>query len=256
MSETTSQQEQAMDQDQAQLNSQRELPVAEMTIVDHLQELRQRIIIALTAIIAGSTACYFFVEKIIAYIIRPAGKLYYMNPAEAFMAYIKTAVFSGFLLVLPIVLYQAWAFIVPALTRSERKLFVALMPVSVVLFYIGLAFSYFLVLPMAVTFFMGFATDTLQPMFSLGQYISFVISLLFPFGFIFELPLFIMVLAKMGIISSTFLVSKRKVVLVGAFVVGGVVSPTPDIFGQLMLALPLMLLFEMSVWVIRVWFGK
>lgn len=256
MSEMTSQQEQAMDQNQTQLDPQRELPVAEMSIVDHLQELRQRIIIALTAIAVGSTACYFFVEKIIAYVIQPAGKLYYMNPAEAFMAYIKTAVCAGFLLVLPIVLYQAWAFVVPALTRSERKLFVALMPASVILFYLGLAFSYFLVLPMAVTFFMGFATDTLQPMFSMGQYISFVISLLLPFGFVFEVPLFIIVLAKMGIISSAFLVSKRKVVLVGSFVVGGVVSPTPDIFGQMMIALPLMLLFEMSVWVIRVWFGK
>ena len=228
-----------------------EQPIAEMSVVDHLQELRRRLIIASLSIGAASLACFYFVEDLMRLITRPAGKLYYLNPAEGFFAYMKMAVFGGFLLALPVVLYQAWVFIVPALTRSERKLAVIVVPASVVLFFIGVGFSYFLVLPVALKFFMGFASDSLQPMISLGQYLSFVLSILLPFGFVFELPLIVLVLAKLGVISSEFLASKRKIALLLAFIIGGVVSPTPDIFGQVMLAVPLLLLYESSIWLVK-----
>ena len=225
--------------------------IAEMSVVDHLQELRRRLIVVIVAVAAASLICYYFVDDLMKWIIQPAGKLYYLNPAEAFFAYMKLAVFAGFLLALPVVLYQVWAFTVPALTRSEKRLGMILIPCSVLLFFIGLAFAYFLVLPMALKFFMGFATDSLQPLFSMGQYLSFVLSMLLPFGFVFELPLLLLVLAKLGVISSDFLAGKRKLALLLAFVAGGVISPTPDLFGQIMIALPLLLLYEGSIWMVK-----
>ena len=223
----------------------------EMSLVDHLQELRWRIITIVIAVLIGSGAPYFYAQEIIHFITAPAGKLYYLNPAEAFFTYLKASFFVGFLLVLPIVLYQIWAFVVPALTTTERKTAVILLPASVLLFFVGLAFSYYFVLPAAIKFFMGFATEDLQPLFSLGQYLSFVIAFLLPFGFIFELPLFVLVLAKLGIISSEFLKAKRKIVIVGTFVIGAVISPTPDVFSQSMIAIPMIILYELSVLIVK-----
>lgn len=224
---------------------------ANMSLIDHLQELRRRLIIIIISVAIGSTACYFFAADLVHLITAPAGKLYYMNPAEAFFAYLRVSFFAGFLLALPIVLYQIWAFIVPALTNQERKVSVILVPTSVVLFFVGLAFSYYFVLPAGIKFFMGFATEELQPLFSLGQYLSFVISFLLPFGFIFELPLFILVLAKLGVIDSKMLVAKRKIVLVMTFVIGAVISPTPDVFSQTMIAVPMLILYEISILVVK-----
>ncbi|MBP2639770.1 MAG: Sec-independent protein translocase, TatC subunit [Firmicutes bacterium] len=238
------------DQDEVQAGSGNN-SAASMSLVDHLQELRKRLIIMIIAVAVGSTACYFYSAELVHFITAPAGKLYYMNPAEAFFSYLKVSFFAGFLLALPVVLYQVWAFIVPALTLKERTATTILVPTSVLLFFVGLIFSYYLVLPAGIKFFMGFATDDLQPMFSLGQYLSFVISFLVPFGFIFELPLFILVLAKIGIISSKMLVAKRKIVLVMTFVIGAVISPTPDVFSQTMIAVPMLVLYEISILIVK-----
>jgi sec-independent protein translocase protein TatC len=224
---------------------------SEMSLVDHLQELRRRLIIIILAVAVGSTICYFYSAELVHYITAPAGKLYYMSPAEAFFTYLRVSFFAGFLIALPIVLYQVWAFVVPALTNKERMASFILVPSSVILFFVGLAFSYLLVLPAGIKFFMGFATADLQPMFSLGEYLSFVISFLLPFGFIFELPLFIVVMAKFGLIGSAFLSSKRKHVLVLSFVVGAVISPTPDVLSQTMVAVPVIILYEVSILIVK-----
>lgn len=223
----------------------------EMSLVNHLEELRRRIIVILVAVGIGTTVSYFYAAELVHFITAPAGKLYYMNPAEAFFSYLKVSVFAGFLAVLPIVLHQVWSFIVPALTTKERMATVILVPVSVVLFFVGLAFSYFFVLPAGIKFFMGFASEDLQPLISLGQYLSFFISFLIPFGFIFELPLLILVLAKLGLITSPFLIAKRKIVLVMSFVVGALIAPTPDVFSQTMIAVPILVLYEVSILVVK-----
>jgi sec-independent protein translocase protein TatC len=228
-----------------------EAAVGEMSLVDHLQELRRRLLIIIVAVMVAGIGCYFYAEQLIHIITAPAGKLYYMNPAEAFFAYLKVSFFAGLLIALPVVTYQLWAFIVPALTNNERTASLILVPASVMLFFIGLAFSYFFVLPAGIQFFMGFATADLQPMFSLGQYLSFVISFLLPFGLVFELPLIILVVAKLGLVSSAFLVSKRKIVLVLSFVVGAVISPTPDVFSQTMIAVPIIILYEISILIVK-----
>lgn len=230
--------------------------IDEMSMIDHLQELRQRIIKSILAIGAGFTLCYFFSEQLINLITAPAGKLYYMSPAEGFFSYMKVSFVAGLLLALPVVLYQIWAFIVPALTTNERTAMALLVPSSVALFFAGLGFSYFFVLPAALKFFIGFGTENLQPLLSLGQYISFIISFLLPFGVIFELPLFIVILGKVGLISSSFLRARRKMVIVLAFVAGAVISPTPDIFSQVMIAIPLLVLYEASILVLKHFMGK
>lgn len=234
-------------------DSEQEEPIdhGEMSLVNHLEELRRRIIICLIAVGISSVISYFYAQELVHFITAPAGKLYYMNPAEAFFTYLKVSFFAGFLISLPVLLHQVWSFVVPALTNNERTAVGLLVPASVVLFFGGLAFSYYLVLPAGIKFFMGFATEELQPLFSLGQYLSFVISFLLPFGFIFELPLFILVLAKLGFISSAFLVAKRKIVLVLSFIIGAVISPTPDVFSQTMVAIPIVVLYEVSILIVK-----
>jgi len=223
----------------------------EMSLVDHLQEFRKRLIIALIAVAVGSAISYCYAAELVHYITIPAGKLYYMSPGEAFFAYLRVSLFAGFLLALPVVLYEVWAFVIPALSSEERLASLIIIPVSVILFFVGLLFSYLLVLPAGIKFFLGFATEELQPMLSLGQYLSFVISLLLPFGFIFELPLIILMLVKFGIIGSEFLHAKRKHVLVLSFVVGAFISPTPDIFSQTMIAVPIILMYEISLLIVK-----
>ncbi|SMC78035.1 twin-arginine translocase subunit TatC [Sporomusa malonica] len=226
-------------------------PQGAMSLIGHLEELRRRIIVMIAAIGVGSLICYFYAAEISGLITAPAGKLYYMNPAEAFFTYLKVSFFAGFLLALPVVMYQLWSFIMPAMTNNERTAGIFLVPASIILFFVGLVFSYYLVLPAGIKFFMGFATDNLQPMFSISQYLSFVISFLLPFGFIFELPLFILVMAKVGIIGSSFLAAKRKMVLVLSFVIGAVISPTPDVFSQTMVAVPMIVLYEISILIVK-----
>ena len=222
-----------------------------MSILRHLEELRTRIIRSLIAIAVGTCISYFYIEEIMHYIALPTGRLYYLQPAEAFFTYIKIAFFAGFLLALPVVFYQVWKFILPALTVRERTVIGVLVPSSVLLFFGGLAFSFFLVLPAALQFFIGFSTEELQPMFTLHQYFDFVLSFILPFGVVFELPLLVIVFAKLGFIGSKFLQSKQRIVIFLAFVIGAVVSPTPDIFTQSMIAVPLILLYEISYLVVR-----
>lgn len=222
-----------------------------MSIIAHLTELRKRLIRSLIAIGIGSCIAYYFIEDIMHLLTGPAGKLYYMQPAEAFFTYIKVAIFVGFLIALPVVLYQIWRFVLPALIGMERYLLSVIVPVSLILFIAGIAFSFFLVLPAAVKFLVGFSTQELQPMFSIKQYFDFVIAFLLPFGFIFELPLAIILLAKVGIVSSKFLAKQQRIVIFLTFVIGAVISPTPDIFSQCMIAIPMILLYEIGYIIVR-----
>lgn len=222
----------------------------QMSLVGHLTELRGRIIISVLAILAGTGICYYFVEEILQFLIAPAGKLYYMRPTEAFFTYMKVAFFGGLLLAAPLVLYQVWAFVMPALTRGEKKITNWLLPVAILLFFGGICFSYFFVLPAAIRFFIGFATEDLQPLLSVGQYIDFIISFILPFGLVFELPLVVTVMAHFNLITSAFLRKQRRIFLLAAFIIGGAISPTPDVFSQSMIALPMIILYEVSLWIV------
>ena len=222
----------------------------EQPLRDHLQEFRKRLIICLVVVAIAALACYNYVDDIIALLSGPAGKLYFMNPSEVFFTYMEIALYAGILLTLPVLLYEVWAFVAPALWPEERRAVLVILPTAVILFYVGLIFAYYLVIPAAVTFFMGFATQTLQPMFSLESYLSFILALTLPFGFIFELPLIVVFLAKIGLVTGVFLKGKRKILIVIAFIFAAVVSPTTDIFTQTMIAVPLIVLYEISLFIV------
>ena len=222
-----------------------------MSLIAHLTELRSRLIKCLVAVAAGSGVGYYFIEDIMHYLTRPVGKLYYMQPAEAFFTYIKIAVVVGFLLALPVIFYHVWRFFLPALTRAERLVLGIVVPVSVVLFFLGLAFSFFLVFPAAILFFKGFGNAELEALFSVNRYFEFVIMFVLPFGFVFELPLIITILGKLGFISSAVLKKYARIVIFLAFVVAAVISPTPDVFTQSMIAVPMIALYGVGYLIVR-----
>ena len=227
------------------------LDAGEMSLIEHLEELRERIIKMLLAVAIGSGIAWCWKEELLAALMEPAGKLYYMQPAEAFFTYMKVAIFAGFLLMSPFVFYQVWRFFVPALTRRERLVISIGLPSSLLLFFAGIAFAFFFVLPVGMKFLMGFTTDTLQPLFSIEKYFDFLLAFLLPFGFIFEMPLIIIVLAQMGIVSSAFLQKQQRMVIFLAFVIAAVISPTPDAWSQIMIAVPMVLLYEGSYFFVR-----
>ncbi len=224
---------------------------AEMSIVDHLTELRTRIIISAASIIVFSIFGYIFSDQILSFLTRPVGSLVFISPAEAFFTHLKVAVFSGFFIALPIVLFQFWRFLLPALKKNEKKFMVILLPSSLFLFLIGAAFCLMVVVPIGIRFFMGFESPELAAMLSLSSYISFLISLVIPFGIIFELPLVISMLVRLRILTPDQISRFRKVVIVVIFVIGAILTP-PDIFSQVMMALPLILLFEGSLIIARI----
>lgn len=222
-----------------------------MSLIAHLTELRSRLIKCLLAVALGSCVGYYYIEEIMHYITLPAGKLYYMQPSEAFFTYLKVACVAGFLLALPVVFWHVWRFFLPALTHRERAVLGLVVPISVVLFFAGLAFSFFLVLPAGIRFFMGFNSAELEAMFSVDKYFDFVIMFVMPFGFIFELPLVITIMGKMGIITSAFLKKYQRIVIFLSFVAGALITPTPDVFTQSMIALPIVVLYEVGYFIVR-----
>ena len=222
-----------------------------MSLIAHLTELRSRIIKCLVATGLGSVVGYYYIQEIMHYITLPAGKLYYMQPAEAFFTYLKVACVAGFLLALPIIFWQVWRFFLPALTTRERMVLGIVVPTSVVLFFCGLAFSFFLVLPAGIKFFLGLGNTELEALLSVDKYFDFVIMFVLPFGFIFELPLVITILGKMGLITSAFLKKYQRIIIFLSFVVGALITPTPDVFTQSMIALPIIVLYEVGYFIVR-----
>ncbi len=165
-----------------------------------------------------------------------------MQPSEAFFTYIKIAIVCGFLLALPVIFYHIWKFFLPAFTKSEKAILAIIVPTSVILFFGGLAFSFFLVLPAGIHFFMGFGNDDLQALFSVDK---------LPFGFVFELPLIITILGKIGLLTSEFLSRYKKIVFFLSFVIGAIITPTPDVFTQSMIALPMIALYEVGYLIVK-----
>lgn len=221
-----------------------------MSLTEHLTELRSRIIKSLLAIALGSCVSYFFLDEITKFLTAPVGKLYFMQPGEAFFAYLKIDIVAGFLIALPVIFFHVWQFLLPALTKGERAVLGILVPASVILFFTGLAFAFFLILPIALKFFMGFNTPELESLFSFQKYLDFVLTFMLPFGFVFELPLVVIVLAQMGLLTSAFLEKYRHIIFFASFVIGALITP-PDVISQVSLALPIILLYEVGYRIVK-----
>jgi sec-independent protein translocase protein TatC len=224
----------------------------ELTLAGHLDELRRRILISLAAVIVCSCLAFWKIQDILAFLmISPVDHLVFFSPAEAFMEYCKLAFFTGLIVASPVVLFQLWSFVYPGLTGTERRAFLTVMPFSATLFLGGAAFAFFFVMPWALKFLINFAGPEVVPVISISKYLSFVIMMLLAFGLIFELPAAIFLLSKLGIISPSFLSRNRKYAILAIFVAAAVLTPTPDAFTQVMMAVPLIVLYEISIWICR-----
>lgn len=227
----------------------------------HLEELRKRLVTCFIAVGIGFVLSYGFKEKLFSVLSQPlintmgAGeKLVFTGLPEAFFTYLKVAFLSGFMLAAPVILYQFWMFVAPGLYQKERRFLVPIVFLSSFFFVGGALFGYFIVFPFGFKFFLGFASETIKPLPSMKEYLSFASKLLLAFGLVFELPLIITFMSKLGMVSVEFLKKNRKYALLLFFVVAAILTP-PDVVTQIMMALPLMLLYEISIIGARI-FGK
>ncbi len=227
----------------------------------HLEELRKRLIVCFVSVGIGFAISYGFKEQLFQILTRPLiavmaadDKLIFTGLPEAFFTYLKVAFLSGIMLSTPIILYEFWMFVAPGLYRKEKRFLLPIVSLSTLFFLGGSLFGYFVVFPFGFKFFLGFASETIQPLPSMKEYLSFSAKLLLAFGLVFELPLVITFLSKMGLVTVDFLKKNRKYALLLFFAGAAILTP-PDVVTQIMMALPLMILYEISIIGARI-FGK
>jgi len=252
-----------------------------MPFTDHLAELRKRIIFALVSLFFFFAIFFYFSEHLFEIIIMPikykllfqktypfvtlvpAGSkvetLIFLRPAEAFWMHIKVSIVAAFIFSLPVILYQVWQFISPGLFPNEKKYVGPFIIVASLLFVAGAAFCFMVVLPFALNFLLGYKMDKtliLEPKIAVGDYIDFCLKFILAFGLVFELPIVILFLTKMGIVSPGTLSKNRKYAVLISFILAAILTPTPDAFNQLLMAGPIMVLYEVGIIVSRIFSPK
>jgi sec-independent protein translocase protein TatC len=243
-----------------------------MSLIEHLSELRKRIVVCLVALLIAFLIAFNFSDYIFELLMFPLNyspqfslkeglifvpdqklqntKLIFLGPAEAFWMNMKIALVSGFILTIPIIFYQLWKFISPGLYNHEKKYIIPFVLSASGLFLVGVTFCYLIVLPFAMSFLLNYKVgDFLMPMLSVGLYIDFLLKFLLAFGFVFELPILIVITTRMGLITPQTLKKYRKLAVVLAFVVAAIITPTPDAFNQTLMAVPMIILYELGIWV-------
>lgn len=234
-------------------------PEDKQTLIEHLEALRKALIISVVAIIVAAVISFSYNEEILRLVISPLSRLnenlVVTGVTEAFFVKLKLSFLSGFIIAFPIVVWSIWGFFKPALYPQERKYVYVLLPVSILLFVGGVLFSYFGILQLVLRFFIFMAGDTLETMFKVDQYVSFVMAFTIPFGLVFELPVVIYFLTIIGIIRYEVLAKNRKYALLIIVILAAALTPGPDPVSQMMMAGPVYLLFEISIWISK-WAGK
>jgi sec-independent protein translocase protein TatC len=229
-----------------------------LPLTSHLEELRKRIIVCLIAIGIGFSISYYFSEQIFFILSRPltavlpeGSSFIFTGITEAFFTYLKLSFFTGIFLSTPVIIYEIWRFVAPGLYEKEKRYMLPFVFIATLFFIVGTVFCYFIVLPAAFKFFVSYNTPYIKMLPALGEYLSFSCIFLLSFGVVFELPVFIICLAKMGIITEKQLRSNRKIVIIGAFIVSALLTPTPDAVNQSLMALPLIVLYELSIFAVK-----
>jgi sec-independent protein translocase protein TatC len=224
-----------------------------LPFTSHLEELRKRLITCFIAVGVGFVVSFGFKERLFKILVHPLIKvmkegetLIYTGLPEAFFTYLKVAFLTGLIVASPIILYEFWMFVAPGLYKNERRMMTPIVLLSSLFFIGGALFGYFVVFPWGFKFFLGFATDTIRPLPSMREYFGFSAKLLLAFGLVFELPLVLTFLAKLGIVSVEFLKKNRKYAILIFFAGAAILTP-PDVITQIMMALPLMALYELSI---------
>jgi sec-independent protein translocase protein TatC len=219
-----------------------------MTFWAHVAELRVRLLISAVALIAGMVACFFFVEPAAKFIMEPVGDMefVFLSPPELFMSYVKLALIGGLIVASPVILLQIWLFIRPGLSRRERFSLVAGLFSGAIFFVAGSAFSFFVIIPFTLRFFMQYQNEAVKAMFSFSEYVSFIGSMVLSFGVAFELPIVVTMLASMGIVTGSGLARIRGIGILLIFIGAAIITP-PDVVSQVLLGVPMVLLFELSI---------
>ncbi len=233
-----------------------------MPLLDHLIELRSRLLKSLLAVGLAFGACLYFAKPIFAILVQPLiaagqGKLIYTQLFEAFFVEVKVAFFSAMMIAFPVIANQLWKFVAPGLYRQEKRALLPFLFATPVLFAIGASFAYFITIPLALRFLLGFQGNvggvTQEALPSVGNYLSFTMQFIMAFGIAFLLPILLMLIERAGLVSRDQLISARRYMIVAAFAIAAVATP-PDILSQFLLAVPLILLYEVSIFAI--WFTQ
>jgi sec-independent protein translocase protein TatC len=222
-----------------------------MNIWEHLGELRKRLLICLYVLLIGLLVGGYLVGPIIAWLAKPVGELVFVQPMEAFTAQLEVAIGVSFLICLPVILYQAWSFVSGGLTRKEKMYFLWMIPAAYLGFMAGVVFSSFWVFPRAVQFLLTLKSQHIVPMLSVEAYLNFFILLALAFGILFQLPLALHLLAKLGILKADVLMKNRKMSYFVIFLIATICNPVPEVLTQLVLAGAAIVLFELSIWLVR-----
>jgi sec-independent protein translocase protein TatC len=247
-----------------------------MSFWNHLSELRKRIVYAAIAVGIGFIVCFQYSEEILGVLLLPMNStmsyhvsypflhfepnkasqdLYFTTLIEPIMSHLKIGFIAGIMLMVPVILYQIWKFISPGLLPRERKYAGQFVFFATFFFYIGVVFCFFLLLPFAVPFLITYKTEHLKPIIKLADYIDFTLKFMLASGAVFELPLIMIILGRMGIINADLLAKYRKYAFLVAFIIGAIVTPTPDVFNMTLMSLPIYLLYEIGILGVR-FFGR
>jgi sec-independent protein translocase protein TatC len=234
-----------------------------VSFIQHLEELRYRLIVCLMAVFAGTIVAYVFKEEIFKFIATPLlhalppgdQQLIFTGLLEAFMVYLKASFFAGLMAAVPVILYQFYAFVAPGLYPHERRLVVPFVFFASLFFVGGAIFGYYVVFPYGFQFFVGFGGEFIKPLPSMKEYLSFATFLLLAFGIVFELPIFMFFLARLGIVDPRILKKGRRYAIPVIFIVAAILTPGPDPISQCLMAGPLIVLYELGIWV-SILFGK
>jgi len=220
----------------------------DLTVVGHLAELRKRIVYSVIIFIMAVALCYNYSEFIVKDIvsISPKTNFVFIAPSELLMSYIKISIIGGLVISAPFLLVQLWLFISPGLKINEKKYIIVSLVTGSMFFVLGIIFSYLVVLPTMLVFFLGFQIAEIQPMISFSNYLGFVINTLLAFGVIFELPIVMVLLTRFGLVKISFLKKNRKLFILVIFIIAAVLTP-PDVVSQILLGIPMLILFEIGI---------
>lgn len=231
----------------------REVTSGKMSIMSHLSELRGRLLKSVIAVVIGTGIAFVFAEKIFEFLKAPTGgvDLVFIEMVEMLSTYFKVSLAAGFIVAMPYLIYQLFAFVSPALTAKEKGYIYRILPAAMIMFLVGIAFAYYIALPPALNFLLTFGEGIAQPQIRIENYVSIVTRLMLAVGLVFETPVIIMFMSRLGLVTPEWLAAKRKIWVVLSFVVAAIITPTFDPLNQTIIAVPLIVLLELSIWLAK-----